>query len=307
MEQEKKENKNNESGGTKKQSALIRSMKMDANKFVREKKISLMDIFLKEKIKREAKSDGKIKIFFRFILLFLILGALSYLSFTLYNKYYKNPEKKVEREENIQKSLVYSEIINPIYIDEKDAKILVKEFLEKNNAKENLIYAPLIKNKKSINFNEFLSNLEIPAPYELVKNLENEFYFGAYGVSENKNNPVLVLKTKNFNPAYINMLKWEKNIVNDLSLIFALNSPVIPMDNNISKTAATTTSSSSSPSTSKITEFYDKTINNLDIRILDAENKTILLYGFFAEKYLIIVSSEETFKNIINRLKITLE
>lgn len=303
--EEKKENKNSETVEIKKQSVLTHSLKTDASNFVREKKISLTDIFLKEKMKRKIKSGGKIKKFFASILFFLILGALSYLSFTLYDKYYKNPERKAEKEENIQKSLVYNEVINPIYIDEKNAKIAIKEFLEKNGAKGNFVYAPLIKNKKSINFNEFLLNLEIPAPYELVKNLENEFSFGAHSASENQNNPVLILKTKDFNSAYINMLKWEKSILNDLNPIILFDNPIIFIDENLS--AATTITASSSPDTPKITDFYDKIINNLDIRVLEKENKTILLYGFFAEKYLIITTSEETFKNIINRLKITLE
>lgn len=305
--EEKKENENSKTGEIKKQSVLTHSLKTDASNFVREKKISLTDIFLKEKMKREIKSGGKIKKFFTFILFFLILGSLSYLSFTLYDKYYKNPERKVEKEENIQKSLVYSEVINPVYIDEKDAKIAVKEFLEKNHSKGNFVYAPLIKNKKSVNFNEFLLNLQISAPYELVKNLENEFSFGAHIVAENQNNPVLILKTKDFNSAYINMLEWEKSILNDLSPIILFDNSTIPVNNGSFAAATTTITASSSPDTPKITEFYDKIINNLDVRILEKENKIFLIYGFFTEKYLIITTSEETFKNMINRLKITLE
>lgn len=294
MEEEKKEAENNEQ---KKQTVLTHSLKTDANKFVREKKISLTDIFLKEKTKREAKSKGKIKKSFAFILLFLILAGISYLSFTLYNKYYKKPERKVEKEENIQKSLVYSEVMNPIYIDKKEPKILIKEFLKKNGAKGNFVYAPLIKNKKSVNLNEFLANLEISAPYALLQSLENEFSFGSHAVSEIKNNPVLVLKTKNFNLTYINMVAWEKSILNDLDPIFPNSMDIVDLS------AASTTVATSSEKF----EFSDKIINNLDTRVLEKENQTILLYGFFAEKYLIIVNSEETFKNIINRLKISLE
>jgi len=289
---------------------LIHTFQSDANKYIKEKNISLMDIALKEKIKYksgEIKKNKAIYFVLPAVLLVLILTAT-----VGYNKFLRNRTAQ-EKKETYAKPFIFSDETKVFEIDKgENLAKSIKDALSKKYKKNGFIYAVFMKNKKQIETEEFFNFLKISVNSELIKSLEKKFNINIYTNSEGKNNLILVFKTKKIKTTYREMFDLEKNILNDLSAI---------LPEHAKETSAPAVKSTSTPKTASSTEpflnfssnnynkprgFTDKTINNIDSRFLEDESGTVLIYGFFIERYLIIASSEETFKKSLERVKISL-
>lgn len=329
---ENQNNLSNENSGTETpQDVITHTFKDDANKYIRDKKISLTDIMLKEQnkiTKKEKKKSGALK----FILIIILLSLAVYGFIFAYNKFL-NPPKTIIENSEIEKPFIYSDKIQPIYLEnnENPKKSLRDTLKDKFNPNE-FIYIPFIKDKIIITASEFLKILKIPAPQDFTNSLEDKFALILYSDNKKEISSILIFKTKNEPKTYASIIKWEESIAQDFSTIFPEKNPEEINEilntatdtekflhkiassslktNIISKTVLNaTTSSSSVLNIENLQSFYDKTINNISVRIMDKNSKNTqsIIYGFFAEKYLIISTSEEVFKSAVNRLKISLE
>lgn len=303
----------------------IHTFQSDTNKYIKEKNISLADITLKEKIKyKKENKKNKTAYFVIPIVLIALILALT----TGYVKFLKNKTPKNIKKSSVNtESFIFSEETKNFEIsydpetgDIKEIFIKsIKNALSQNYKKNSFIKAVFIINKKIIETKEFFnpefSGLKILANPDFLKSLENNFNINIRVNNEGENSLVLVFKINSFTKTYREMFNLEKTILSGLS-------PILP--EYLKETATTTQNTTTTPYTtinlkekitdkssinSKIDEpdiFIDKIINNLDTRVLEKNNRTILIYGFFREKYLIITASEEAFKKSIERLKISL-
>lgn len=129
---------------------------------------------------------------------------------------------------------------------------------------------------------DFLDRLASHAPNPLVRSFGDLFMFGVFG--ENPSNTFMLIELKSFANAFPGMLEWESRMVEDILPLFA--------DRNVFLSIASGA------------EFKDKTIQNHDTRFLrDPNGNTVLIYGFFENRMVIITDTEESFRTIVNRLQ----
>lgn len=296
------------------------TLQSDTNKYIHDKKVSLIDIVLKEKNKiktEETKSGNFLKI--SLILIFILAIVSGF--FIAYKKLIYRPKVIIEQEKHL-KPFFYHDEITPIQISDMPLKESLSQTFEKVYSNGKFIYFPVLENKRSVGFAEFINILKIAMPYELSNTIEENFSLSAYSNSSGENDLVFMLKTKAQSETFAGIVKWENKMPEDLisllpdktkeEILFIQNSFL--SENNFSSTtppdlisAAATPENIPVLNSSKYL-FQDKLINNIDTRILRSKNdETIILYGFFAGKYLVITTSEEAFKNTINRLKISLD
>ncbi len=91
----------------------------------------------------------------------------------------------------------------------------------------------------------------------------------------------MILEVAAYDRSLAYMFDWERSIVGDLAAIWP------------NLTQPTTTPKN----------FSSKIVNNIDVRITqDNTQQTILAYGFFSNKYLIITTKDSAIPDIIAKL-----
>lgn len=120
-----------------------------------------------------------------------------------------------------------------------------------------------------------LKDLAPSMPPSLLRSFDGEYMLGIYAY--NTNEPFLILRTDDYALSYSGMLKWEKDILNDMGKMFGLNT-----------------------SASGTNIFEDEAIRNKDLRVLkDKEGNTILAYSFIDKNTLVITKNEDVFNAIL--------
>lgn len=164
--------------------------------------------------------------------------------------------------------------------------------LEDNSVKSIFLTVPKteIVNKKEITTQEliasksFLSLIESTAPNSFVNSLSGAYMLGTY---KKDTDPALgtflIFETNDYSLTYARMLEWEKTMLNDLFVLFQIdttNDPEI-----------------------LTRPFKDVVIENKDVRILyDKDNNAVLFYLFVDRSKFIITDNEDTLKEILARL-----
>lgn len=310
----------NENIPKKQESINTHTLQSDTNKYIHDKKVSLIDIVLKEKNKlktEETKSGSFLKI--SLILIFILAIGTGF--FIAYKKLIYRPKVIIEQEKHLKPFFYHDEII-PIQINSTPLKESLNQMFIKHYSNGKFIYFPVLENERAVGFAEFINILKIAMHLELSNSIEESFSLSAYSNSSDENDLVFMLKTNTQSETFAGMVKWENKMPEDLipllpnktkeEILFIQNaskngdtfSSTTPLD----LISATATPENIPVLNSSKYLFQDKLINNIDTRVLRSKNnETIILYGFFAGKYLVITTSEEAFKNTINRLKISLE
>ena len=144
--------------------------------------------------------------------------------------------------------------------------------------------------KNLLDISAFLNSIGSTAPAALVRVLEPNFTFGIHAYDGN--NPFLILKTSFYQGAYAGLLSWEENIVNDMNGWFINFNP-----------SSEIVAGNSDQILKQGYQFADEVIKNKDVRVLrDSSGKIVLLYSIIDQQTIIITTSENTFKEIVNRL-----
>src|SRR3989344_2532677 len=290
-------------GENKKQS--IHTLKSDADKYIKEKNVSIADIALAEKKKKRIKEKTNSgKKFFAPVLLVAFIATAAFGIYFAYGKFFKKPTE--EKKAGPPASYIFSDKIVPVSLNGVILDEEIKQLLEKKYSEGEFIYFPFTSTNGILNTKELFETMSFRAPKELADFLNPNFNFLIHsgGNSNNKNSFIFAFKTENFRMSYAAMLYWENVLLKDFKNF--LNE----QENKKSSETLNSTNSSKPASTSKETlpkqgKFYSKLINNNEIRVINSEHGApVLMYGFFAQKYLIITNSEETFKQSAERLKI---
>ena len=143
-----------------------------------------------------------------------------------------------------------------------------------------------------IDASEFLNILKINAPSSLLRSFGSRFMFGYYGGSRNE--PFLLLSISSFDHTYSGMIKWESLMNDDIGAIFSRYS--LPV-----RDVTGTTTMILNPETES--GWSDETIRNKDLRILkNSKGETIILYSFVNKNTLLITSSVEVLKAMIDKI-----
>jgi hypothetical protein len=172
------------------------------------------------------------------------------------------------------------------------------------------------------NKNNILTILNARAPGLLMRNIDSSG--GMIGIvnTNGGQSPFFILSVSSYSATFSGMLSWETTIFNDLGTLFPFSTsspstvpPFIPKTISASTTATTTVAKTSpqvtpTPSktatTSKVAlkvGFRDEVVSNHDVRVYrDASNKSLIIYGYWDQKTLIIARDPAGFAEILARL-----
>ncbi len=132
--------------------------------------------------------------------------------------------------------------------------------------------------------------LRLPAPDILLRNILPESTVGVVRAGE-ETRPFFIMKVDSYERTYAGMLTWEAMMEQDLSVFY----PPYP----VLETATTTLESFR-------LSFIDAIVDNRDVRVLkDADNRTLILYGYRDKETLIIARNEAAFSELLARLAAT--
>jgi hypothetical protein len=146
--------------------------------------------------------------------------------------------------------------------------------------------------KELISASDFFNAINARLSASFMRSLKPEFMLGIY--MSGGNQPFLILKTSFYENAFTGMLEWERDIKDDLAPLFGLaNSSAI-----LNEDFGTSTLSIVTPT------FSDFVVKNKDARILKNNDGTIaLIYSFIDKNTIVITTSENTFGEILARLR----
>ncbi|PIT91126.1 hypothetical protein COU17_02080 [Candidatus Kaiserbacteria bacterium CG10_big_fil_rev_8_21_14_0_10_49_17] len=154
---------------------------------------------------------------------------------------------------------------------------------------------------------EFLEAIEVRAPNELLRVLDDTYTLGAHVF--NGNQAFLILQPKIFKNAFAGMLEWEPYLVEDLAPLFG---EVLPdrvpefIDESATTTATSTPTQTGTLPGELVRKFEDIVLRNKDVRALKNDaGKIVLLYTFPDQQTLIITTNEFTLTEILTRFSTT--
>ncbi len=259
----------------------LRTLKTDASEAAKKGKTSLADLYKKQQATQKIES---IKSSFFLNKKFLIsVGVLLTTVLFLGVFLFLGKEEKETKItiETVPTPIIASQDENLIKTrEDENLKTQLTNVFQKKFTPGDLVYFPILdfSTDKYLTSKDFLRELEANVPVFLTTFLENEFFLGLWVLQEN--HPALIFKIKDgeFDNAFSGILKWEKNIFEDIGFL-----------------------SNKKVSKDEVLAFKDKIIKNQNVRILENAEGTVLLYSFFNKKFLIITEDTKTFEEIVRQ------
>jgi hypothetical protein len=139
---------------------------------------------------------------------------------------------------------------------------------------------------RAAGLHDFLTAIGARAPVELLRALEDEFFFGIHTVDENA--PVIVIPVISYDRAFASMLEWEHTLNEDLAPAFSPLPRLTAGEDGI-------------PTQRR---FADIVMRNYDVRALTDDAGIVQLYYSFPTRgVLIIAESPYSFTELLNRLQ----
>lgn len=143
--------------------------------------------------------------------------------------------------------------------------------------------------KRLVNSGEFISLVRLHIPDQVRRTLLPDFIVGTYNLDRNL--PFVIFKTSSYENTYAGMISWERDMEKDFKILFKL--PGYDYNGGIiAEITATTTK-----------QFEDGILTNKDVRRIKDENgNTLLIYGIVDRETIIITTTDNAFKELVNRL-----
>ncbi len=221
------------------------------------------------------------------ILLILVAGGTLAILFFLQKD--KTPEIVVT-----QRSVISTDNLKEVDVSGLGREELIKVInssLEKKSA-GSVTEIRLMENGPSGSYQilpeQFFTIIGKGAPSSLARAIGEPWMFGSFSTNERAESFILVA-VNSFDNTFDGMLRWEKSMANDLREIFIDHETMV------------------GTSTLKVTpevkeNFEDLIIKSRNTRVLkDTRGNVIVLYSFLSDKYLVITTSEQSFREILNR------
>lgn len=270
----------------------IRTFKTDTEEFVKEKKISQLDIargaYTAGRKADEIATSQK-PVFYRAavysVLAALIIGTAGYFGFRLFSPAAEPPIAETPKPFASFLQVENQKIISFAETNQGMLVSALNEERQKNLRAGTIVYFPIKITKvggeeKFASAKEFSSFLNWQAPKEFLDNLEPDFNALIIYVQDSHDFAV-ILKIKNFAGALAQLFSWESDMWFDWKPFLA--------DENIKN----------------IPQFSwaDEIIKNNDARVLkNGGGRVILGYSIFNKKYVIISTSYDALSIILERL-----
>lgn len=232
--------------------------------------------------------------------------------------YLQKKSPTIANQTPLDQTIIPFETKEVISTDTTDKESFVQKINDLRNEKEiaanSVMYIGLTRTEETqerkLQTEELFTLLKTNAPGSLLRALDSEFMLGMYRTTENQ--PFLIIKLSSFDNAFDGMYKWEKTINKDIGAIFSSRTVPItsytPTSTNTSTTSSTTVKTIAvktlvNTDASLPSSFEDITIKNKDARVLkNSRGDTVLLYSFLDQHTLLITSSEEVLREVINKL-----
>jgi hypothetical protein len=145
-----------------------------------------------------------------------------------------------------------------------------------------------------------IAALGLPAPDILLRNVAPESTAGSVRAG-GEARPFFIFKVTSYERTFAGMLEWERNVGNDLAILYPSH-PLSALPDSASTTLATTT-----PAQAEFAEraagFRDEVVANHDARVLyDSRGNSVLLYGYADKETLVIARNRAAFAELLRRL-----
>jgi len=273
---------NEEEQETIKEISPIRTYESDVREAVQDRGVSALGIRLAEKRRKRARGEDVIdisrakhrrdKIIASIIILILVgIGALGIFI-------YLGGEETVQVPEVVMiKSLIPAE--KEVVLGIKDLSIdAIDQTMREVSAdailpKGSILNISILDRNKKIETGDLLEILGATPPSSFLRTLDDEFMLGL--ISELKDNPFLILKSRSFAHAFSGMLAWEKDLVSDLGSLLRGAPSLQP-------------------------PFEDLIISNRDTRVIkDTVGNIFFIYSIIDNETILITTDNEVFETVV--------
>ncbi len=204
----------------------------------------------------------------------------------------------------------------PIFVDEREkiSGTSATELLQEIQQSLTRTLAPnsvrlLYTDQSTTSDKSVFSALQLPAPAVLLRNVNAANSMAGIINTGAAQTPFFILSVTSYSDTFAGMLAWEPTISRDLATLFPPYPAAV-----IATTTATTTKSKATTTKAKTATtatapatfsvfFHDEVVGNHDVRVYrDAEGRSILLYGYWNQKTLVIARDPSVFVEILSRL-----
>lgn len=148
--------------------------------------------------------------------------------------------------------------------------------------------------------------LRLPAPNILLRNTNVVGSMAGIVNAGGNQSPFFILSVATYSETFSGMLLWEPKMTLDFKQIFfPYPSPVsaIPLATSTKKVTAKPTIIPIPTISSEPIKFVDEVIANHDVRVYrDASGRSVMLYGYWNQKTLVIARDPAAFGEILQRL-----
>ncbi len=290
----------------------IRTYESDIAEAIANKKTSVLNIAVEERKKVEGTqsavisnkpepSSGSWRKFIMLLLsIILIAGGIGggYYLYLQSPLALPTPEIKTD---NIIPGIIKADnqrVIELGTVKSSDFPIKIKDLLFNDKLNADKINEYILNNTVESTTNridavQFFQMLDASVPESFNRSLTKKWMLGTYDEELSKV-PFIILTTEFFQNTFAGMLKWENSMADEMAVIF-----------NYEDRARQQNSTSTLSSFFTIRgKFQDRTILNRDVREFISETGEILiLYSFIDKDTLVITTSEEILKKIIQKIE----
>ncbi len=170
---------------------------------------------------------------------------------------------------------------------------------------------------------QIFSALTLPLSGSLSRNIDQKGGMAGIVNVRGVQTPFFMLSVTSYGETFAGMLSWEPTILQDLSPFFPAHpQPIAPVaatsttatstaattppktaPKTPAKTATTTTATSTPIVPVYVAGFGDEVVANHDVRVYrDAQNRAVLLYGYWNQSTLLIARDPAAFAELVRRL-----
>ncbi len=267
----------------------IKTFQADVGVAIKEQKQSVASIAIAEQKKHlepkrsvllQKESTGGIKKALVSIFIIMVVGLSGFAGWSIFSKHTsKIQPTQITDDTNI----TISQTIIPDSLVSVDITGLqateIKNLIHTNLTSAggvNELREIVLTEQNSISADVFISLWANNIPSRLLRNISSNFKFGTFFLTNNQS--FFVFEVQNFEQSFAGMLKWENNIVLDMSSVTEL-----PILNN--------------------GQFVDMLLSDKDVRVLkNTHNDVILVYLVPKDGLLIITTGIESMRALINRV-----
>ncbi|MBI5405580.1 hypothetical protein HY972_00875 [Candidatus Kaiserbacteria bacterium] len=188
----------------------------------------------------------------------------------------------------------------PIFVDEREplsgtgAELLAA--IEESVARPLAPSAVRLLYVASTSAESVFSALPLSAPDVLVRNINADGSMAGVANAGGSASPFFILSVSSYSGTFGGLLAWEARMPRDLGALF----PAYPA---AASASAATSSPHATTTMAPQAVFRDEVVDNHDVRVYrDTAGRSIVLYGYWNQKTLVIARDPAVFSEILNRL-----